>query len=554
MNKMSNSINLFLPNSQVTTQSTNDTAYSFVIDNIALENIKNNSYDSLSVNLPKNDGTTKNLRLRKVKLISNELLKSTQGDNSNITKVKPIYTTYKVIENEKSVGVIGFGIDKVTGSYIVDGEPIILYKNTDNLYIASTKELVIPEDFQCGMDDETLEVTSKDLQRNVEKENTYRPLSQNEQYCVKVVMDVAVDTYNDIISEGGTVQEYLEYTIINLNTYYQTDFNDDFVFELVGYVEWTTTDPWNLNSPGYTQNQAVGTYYNNNHTTLLPGIEYNVIHQLNTVNIGGLKGISNFLGIYINGMDISPKNVYNCWSLNVSYPYGSDIFDLWLNAHELGHAVVGLHTWNSTSYYQGTYSYFTGWSGRNTSPCNCNSCCGSNPDCHTIMSYCSAYLPIQKFTPQRVLDGYDYAAQYGQHLICNSTPDEPYLELSLTNTNITSPNFTYTVELKDCNTGQWFTYGDNYTYSDFPLYIVISTLPFNANCYEYRVTIDSLPQSCQGTETISYGDIEPPNITPTIGIDTSVTPTPTISTSETVLPTPTLTPGNKTIYVHYPNK
>lgn len=549
---MSKVINLFSPNVLVTTEIEADKIFSFVIDESELRRVKNENLNSFTTNIPKNDGTTKNVKLKKVKLISENLVKSTQGDITTITEVKPIYTTYKVIENDTPIGVIGFDLDKVTGSYIIDGERIHLYKETNGLYNASTKELTLPEDFECGMDDETIDSTNDVTPKYVQEEVSYRPLSQNEQYCVKIVMDVAVDTYNDIIDEGGTVQEYLEYTIINLNSYYQPDFGDDFVFELVGFVEWTTTDPWNLNSGAYTQNQAVGTYYNNNHITLLPGVDYNFVHQLNTASAGGTLGISNFLGVYVPGMDISPKNVMNCWKLNVNYPYGSDILDLWLNAHELGHAVVGLHTWNATSYYQGPYSYFTGWAGSSTAPCNCNPCCPSNPDCYTIMSYCPQFVPSsaanQKFTPQRVSDGYSYAAQYGQHLICSTAPDEPYLELSAT-TNITSPNFIYTVEIKDCDSSDWFTYGDDFIYDDFPLYIVISTLPFNANCYEYRVTIDNLPQTCQGTENITFVENEPPIVTQTEELPTLTPPSVTKP-----IPTPTPIEGDKTVFIYYPNE
>jgi len=169
-----------------------------------------------------------------------------------------------------------------------------------------------------------------------------------------------------------------------------------------------------------------------------------------------------------------------------------NLFDNFLHAHEVGHAVLGFHTWNFGNYtvplgpFSGTFIPDCA-NGNNTGPL----CQISDPGCHTIMSYCAnngtSFINLA-FRPERITDGYTYASTYGQHLICQDIPEEPYCELSI-ESNMTSPSFTFTVQFRDCVGGPWETYGTDFTYNDFPLYILVSDLPSGSgDCYEYKVT------------------------------------------------------------------
>ena len=164
----------------------------------------------------------------------------------------------------------------------------------------------------------------------------------------------------------------------------------------------------------------------------------------------------------------------------------------------MGHAVLGFHTWD-----YGTWTIPLGtFDGTYISDCPNFPCNIPNSDCHTIMSYCAnfgiTFINLE-FRPERIADGYSYASTYGQHMICQDTPEEPYCELSI-ESNMSSPSFTFTVQFRDCVGGPWEIYGTGLTYNDFPLYVLVSNLPSGSSeCYEYKITSNEISMECYGS-------------------------------------------------------
>jgi hypothetical protein len=559
---------------------------SFTYNKPVLESIKNNDYKQFGLGLPLSDGSIINTVLQKTNYSKNEIVKSTNGDREEVSIVNPQSNTYRVIYNDEVIGSVLISDNKVNGLYQVDGEVIKLGKSTNTLHSAWNSSTTIEAGLSCGTNE------YDDVEEVNPSQNDFikRTLNSNEKYCFNMVYDIPKETYADIIQEGGTIQDYVEFVNFALNAYYEPDFAGDIEFILAGWVEWNGSDPWDVNQDGYTQRDQVGQYYMNNHNTLLPGVEYNLIQQLHKLSTSGLRGLSRFLGAYVTDIDTNFQNVSLTWSVNPEFPFTitNNTSDSWVNAHEVGHAVLGLHTWNSGTVYSSAVGGT--WVGGSTAPCNCNSCCVSNTDCHTIMSYCplsynvgSSVYSIMKFQPARVNDFYNIASQYGQHLICSSTPETPYFEISL-DTNITSSSFNYTVEFKNCFDGDWYTYGTNFNYDDFNLLVPISDIPFSADCYEYRVTVQEINKVCQGyiypyqttstTPPITPTSTPTPSATPSISITPSITPsisvtpsitqtnTPTISITPSITQSISVTPtistsgtisGINTIFIHYNN-
>ena len=532
-----------------TFNSTGENLSEFTYNSETLKDIYDNNYESFEMAIPNWDGTMEIMRLEKTQYSNSEITLSSQGETSTIESVNPILRTYRIKDGNKSIGSLGISETTVYCLYEKNGTTVLLTETTDRLYTAF-KAFIDGPDFNCGNT-----VNPKEREINQFREAVISQSFSGAQYCcIDMIYDLPFNSYNRIQQNGGSSQLYIESMNLFLNAFYEPSFNGDFTFKVKGIVEWmsSTSEPWNIaGNPGYTQyRDTVGTYYKNNHNSVLPGVDYNFVYQINrsSFNNTGLQGISNFLGIYYPDIDNTINNVAVAYNVNVDLPYvmsgvTGNLFDNFLHAHEVGHAVLGFHTWNFGNYtvplgpFSGTFIPDCA-NGNNTGPV----CQTSNSDCHTIMSYCAnqgtSFINLE-FRPERITDGYTYASTYGQHLMCQDIPEEPYCELSI-ESNMTSPSFTFTVQFRDCVGGPWETYGTDFTYNDFPLYILVSDLPSGSSeCYEYKVTSNDVSVECYGSNVPEVT----PTPTPTIGNTPSVTPTNTITPSITaqVTQTPTVT-------------
>jgi hypothetical protein len=454
--------------------------------------------------IPNWDGTMAIMRLEKTEYSNPEITLSSQGENSIIESVSPILRTYRIKDGNKSIGSLGISETTVYCLYEKNSTTVLLTETTDKLYTAF-KSFIEGPNFNCGST-----VNPKEREINQFRESVMsQSLSGSQYYCVDMIYDLPFNSYNRIQQNGGNSQLYIESMNLFLNAFYEPSFNGDFTFKVKGIVEWTTqtSEPWNVaGNPNEVQyRDTIGTYYKNNHNTLLPGIDYNFIYQINrrSFNNTGLQGISNFLGIYYPDIDNTINNVAVAYNVNVDLPYvmsgvTGNLFDNFLHAHEVGHAVLGFHTWD-----YGTWTIPLGtFDGTYISDCPNFPCNIPNSDCHTIMSYCAnfgiTFINLE-FRPERIADGYSYASTYGQHMICQDTPEEPYCELSI-ESNMSSPSFTFTVQFRDCVGGPWEIYGTGLTYNDFPLYVLVSNLPSGSSeCYEYKITSNEISMECYGS-------------------------------------------------------
>ena len=487
-----------------TFNSTGENLSEFTYNSETLKNIYDNNYESFEMAIPNWDGTMAIMRLEKTEYSNPEITLSSQGENSIIESVSPILRTYRIKDGNKSIGSLGISETTVYCLYEKNSTTVLLTETTDKLYTAF-KSFIEGPNFNCGST-----VNPKEREINQFRESVMsQSLSGSQYYCVDMIYDLPFNSYNRIQQNGGNSQLYIESMNLFLNAFYEPSFNGDFTFKVKGIVEWTTqtSEPWNVaGNPNEVQyRDTIGTYYKNNHNTLLPGIDYNFIYQINrrSFNNTGLQGISNFLGIYYPDIDNTINNVAVAYNVNVDLPYvmsgvKGNLFDNFLHAHEVGHAVLGFHTWD-----YGTWTIPLGtFDGTYISDCPNFPCNIPNSDCHTIMSYCAnfgiTFINLE-FRPERIADGYSYASTYGQHMICQDTPEEPYCELSI-ESNMSSPSFTFTVQFRDCVGGPWEIYGTGLTYNDFPLYVLVSNLPSGSSeCYEYKITSNEISMECYGS-------------------------------------------------------
>ena len=396
----------------------------FECDNSIVGDIYENNYDSFYMNIPKWDGRLSIMKLEKIHYVVPRIVKSSQGDHSNIDQVSPLMHTYNIIDKGTIVGGLGVTEDGMYGMYTGNDGIVVLSRNKNSSLFAYKGVVEGAANLDCGNG-----VSLQDIYEIKESIDTASQYPTNNQYCVKMVYDLPYNTYSRIQQDGGSSQLYVESVNLFLNTFYNPSFQNDFQFILAGFVEWTSTsEPWD-DSGNYTAyRDSIGRYYMANHNTLLPGVNYNFIYQLNAKSHPSLRGISNFFGIHYPNMDNYYNNCAVSWSNNVNMPYdlNQNLFDHFVQAHEVGHAVAGFHTWDYGTYTAPGLGSFTGR--RLGGGCDVATCNTNNSQCWTIMSYCAkngnSYIKME-FAPERVLDAYDQAARWGSHLICGTSPPPP---------------------------------------------------------------------------------------------------------------------------------
>ena len=338
----------------------------FSYNSATLKSIYDNNYDSFEMAIPSWNGTMEIMTLEKTQYSNSEITLSSQnevtlediltGVYGNQEKVKPLLRTYRIKDGNKSIGSLGISETTVYCLYEKNGTTVLLTESSDRLYTAF-KAFIDGPNFNCGNT-----VNPKEREINQFRESVMsQSLSGSQYYCVDMIYDLPFNSYNRIQQNGGNSQLYIESMNLFLNAFYEPSFNGDFTFKVKGIVEWTNpaTEPWNIaGNPGYTQyRDTIGTYYKNNHNLILPGVDYNFVYQINrsSFNNTGLQGISNFLGIYYPDINNTINNVAVAYNVNVDLPYvmsgvTGNLFDNFLHAHEIGHAVLGFHTWNFGTY------------------------------------------------------------------------------------------------------------------------------------------------------------------------------------------------------------
>ena len=122
---------------------------------------------------------------------------------------------------------------------------------------------------------------------------------------------------------------------------------------------------------------------------------------------------------------------------------------------------------------------------------------------------------------------------------------------------------TYDVYVSNCvEPPEWQLVADDYTYEQFPVFLLDSAAGITGDCYTYLISGDT-GCICTGTGSTLPVSVTPsvtptitltPSVTPTISLTPSVTPTitpsititPTITPSTTITPTPTPSPTPNT--------
>lgn len=513
----------------------NEKESDFFISQNAVSNILRNRYRVFETQIPNYNGTTNTYILRQKKLNSYPVALYTNGIKVE-TNTRPKYVTYLIYnENNEVKGNLCVNEENTIGFYYINDDKVMITSRTvgvptEECLVSrideseNLDENVIP----CGNDNNTVESFEEtDIVVN-------RVTSVNNTYCVKILWEISYTLYDKLIlAQNYTIEEFIETLNTVLNQAYNTDNNEStFQFEIGGIVSYTTanSDP-NVGAGTY----GIRTYAYNNYSSVY---DYDIVYRLEG-NPGPAAGVGTCGGVYtaLGGGAIG-------WLWNAPVNLDTNTLNDFYNrlettVHEVGHNFGLAHTHdNSCGSFQTTQA--------------CNYCVGQQPPpCDSVMSYC--YWRQLSFHPIRMNDLNNFVATYGGDLLCDVTPNEPYLLLSITNTNMTSNEFSYTVELKDCFDNQWYTYGTDFIYNDFSLIIILSELPFSSNCYEYRITEQTTNQICTGNvfTTQSIDEVEP---TPTQS-EIIIEPTPT--QSEIIIkPTPTQTPiiGINTIFTYYPNK
>ena len=515
------------------------------INESSLSDITKNKYGTLSLLLPDYEGNSKI-----VNLVKNNKLKDTinivRYNNGIKTEeeLDLIYTTYRVIGDDGStIGGVAFKNGGVEGLYYINGVTTTLTSTGGINYVAFENES--DSEFICGSqipgipEDVILQKTS---------------LTSSNSYCVKTLWEVPFNLYNaiDTIASYNT-QEFIEIQDFWLNTQYATA--SDYVnvsFEIASVVVYETLndDPYKLSTyPSsytvYSHMDDVQDYALQNYTD----IEYDLLLNINNSPIPSWLGLNGIAGVNVMFTQEFPASyvfkydIYSTFDIQNSNTY----YDVKVVAHEVGHNCGLMHTFQGTNSLGGAIS--------NEIPgCYGGSTCPSPQECRTIMSYCRQFQGLTlSFNDQRAQELGNFFNLNGQDLICNTVPSEPYFEISL-DTNIVSLSFNYTVEFKNCFDGNWYTYGTNFNYDDFNLLVPISSIPFSADCYQYRITVEGLVAECQGyiypyqttstTPPITPTSTQTPSITQSISVTPSITPTmtPTISITQSISVTPSITP------------
>lgn len=477
----------------------------FTIQNEVLKTILREKYASFNTGLPDMNGNIENFKLVK-KDVDPYTVVSFNGGIKTEIKSKPVYLTYMVYDMDDNLkGSVLFNDRNSVGNYVAGGEYQALYsKSTGNypeVYSVKRNNTTLPDNFLCPQ-----LITEENNIVNF-RENTLQN-GQNVTYCPKIFWEAGYTLYQDIVnSQNYTVQEFFEFQTGNVNFIFNNGntFNTiNFEISLVIIYETESDDP--VPSEDYISSshvQAVNVYNKNNYSSIY---DYNLAVRCDHGCTGGpeccrtpgpqLYGIA-----YVNSAYAYKYEDQSC-NYCIDAPNNFNInnddefwFDMITIAHEIGHQFGLAHTWEQYSYPAQPILCPLQYGEPNSASCSCSS---------TIMSYC---FPPQVSEPRisdsRLVTLNTQLGNEGQNMICNILPNEPYLKLEIINTNIIGPNFIYTIELRDCDNNDWYEIETGLNYNDFPRYLIISELPFNANCYAYKVTVDGINAFCEGIENIN---------------------------------------------------
>lgn len=464
----------------------NEKESDFFISQGAISNILINKYSAFETQIPNYDGTTNTYTLKQKRINSYPVTLYTDGVKVE-TKTKPKYISYLIYNERNEVkGNLCVNKENTIGLYYINDDKVMITSRTVGVpteeCLISKIEEVDENLVQCGNDD-------NGSVENVEKNSTKtynKVTSVNNTYCVKVLWLISYPLYSQLINaQNYTIEEFIETLNNVLNQAYNTGNNEStFQFEINGIISYTTAN----DEPNWGYDlYNVGNYaYNNYFNTY----GYDIVYRIDSGGPPGIAGQANCGAAYGYYGDNERASVGWFWTApqNLDTSTYNSFYDrLETTVHEIGHNFGLAHTFQNNC--QGFYNQAV-----------CPSSCGSSP-CNSVMSYC----PFRQleFHPARMDNLNDFVSTYGESLLCNVTPNEPYLKLEIIDTNIIGPNFIYTIELRDCDNNDWYEIETGLNYNDFPKYLIISELPFNANCYAYKVTVDGINAFCEGIENIN---------------------------------------------------
>jgi len=505
-----------------------------------LNDIYDNKYRTFDLELPTFKGNKVLLKLQKRDNNSNNIKVTTFNRGISKTKTtKSDSVRYQVLDDSNNIiGGVLFKNDRVEGFYEINSETTTLYKVENSTYNAVFDD--DKSEFVCA---NTLTGVTEQLDIDFSV-NTVN----NNSYCVGVLWEVPWNLYNKIQTTATyTVEEFIDIQDFWMNSIYSSTSNDvDISFYISGLIIYETLgdDPYDVEN--FTTGN-INNYINvvNNYRYQNYGyIDYDLFLQLNHVRIpvySGLNGIADGLG----GMYGAPNSTnmslvfgYEIYSV-FNYQNSNTYYDIKVVSHETAHNFGLIHTFSAGNFT------FNGVSSLPIPGCTGGSC-PSIQACKTTLSYCRQWQNLTlDINTTRSLELANFLDTSGDHLICETPPLGSYLEIIIDDTNLTESQNTYTLELKDCNDTQWYTYGTNLPYSSFTLNVYISDLPFSADCYDYKLTEELTNTVCDGNIFVVPSNITPTPTqtpTPTPSITTSITPTTTLTPTQTTTPTSTITP------------
>jgi hypothetical protein len=535
----------------------NDKEADFYINTITLSDILINKYQTFTTELPNYDGTKQSFNLKRRVINSYPYVSYNSGEKTERI-VSPKYTTYLIYDDSDNVrGSLCLNKENTISHYTIDGEQVMLTSRTvgvptTEVMVNKSESIVDDSVYLC---DQVVSENQVDLNSlEDKKQRSSSIISTNNTYCVKILWEISWDMYEELnTTQNYTTQEYIEFRISMLNTIFNTNNNDSTIdFQISAIIEYETVadDPVNIatypscgnygclgNHINTVQSQ-VNSLYNNLYdfnislklqAMGLPGVDAYCYYNPNesgcedrptppTGGFGTLWGVAVCGGIF-NTLDRQNVCYINCAPDNLNINQQNLLLrNIGTMAHEVGHNFGLAHTFASACY-----TYINGQA--------CITGCSDYP-CDSVMSYCT-YRTLE-FHPLRITNMNNFLSLYGADLICSLTPNEPYLLLSITYTTLVSLNDTFTVQIKDCSNNTWYTVDTNVNYTSFPLYLLISDLPFTANCYEYLIQSEQNSVSCSGNITVTSAISNPPSLPP---------PSPTND----------IISGINTIFIHYNN-
>jgi hypothetical protein len=493
----------------------------FQIQEGSFSAITESNPEFVKLQLPDYRGDKYLLNLRKNNWVPSEYRVLVVEDGiKNVVTTRSKFVSYEIFNDDGIIGSALLQDNNMIAKYSLSGETSTLYKLNTKYYNVISEEN--DEEFVCGS--ELLESLNEiDLDSLSERLTTTD--ASTEQICISLLYEIPYNTYSAITTIATyDVQEFVEIQNAYINQIYNTSpSNGNWNFSIAGIVQYTTLaqDPYKLtpsNLIGYysymnlVKNYAINNYQHFN---------YDHLFQINRNSIPSYQGLNGIAG------DIAGMFTNDNYSLVFKYEIFNEFqlmnsltfYDVKVVSHEMGHTLAALHT-----FQNGTYNYSGVTVSGPISECG-TAPCSTNVNCKTIMSYCGLSSGLQlKFHPQRMTDMYNAISLLGPDLICtDSTPTNPYITLSITETNLTTPSNNFNVKYKACSATTWTNISTVYSYADFPLNILISDLDVESDCYDFMITETVTSTYCSTTIEITAGglDFSPPSPSPTPSVDGS---------------------------------